>query len=198
MRALAAAAALALVLTGCSGEDEEQPEQSSGPGEPSASATPTAAASERLLGAAAEQAEQAEPLATAQGGLPLLGRSSRVRVDVLEVRAGEQSTLLRWRLASTTAEAVDTYTSALSYPLGFDTRQVALLSADERLQPFTYVPQRDIGGAAAGCVCSDVPEEVGEEGQLMTALYPPLADDTEQVDVVLPGVATLTGVPVTR
>jgi hypothetical protein len=195
VRALVAGTALALLLTGCSGDDEERPDGSSASRGPSASATPTAGASERLLGAADEQAE---PLATAEGDLPLLGTSSRVRVDVLEVRAGEESTLLRWRLASPTTEAVRTYTSALSYPLGFDTRQVALLSTEERLQPFTYVPQRDIGGAAAGCVCSDVPEEVGQEGQLMTALYPPLAEGTEQVDVVLPGVATLTGVPVTR
>jgi hypothetical protein len=42
-----------------------------------------------------------------------------------------------------------------------------------------------------------MPERVGPDGTTMSALYPPLADGTEQVDVVLPGVATLTGVPVT-
>jgi len=194
-----AAVVLVLLLCGCSDDGEARPD---GPPTPdgtsglnSPSASPAVRASERLLG---EGTPEDEPLASAQGQLPMIGDSSPVRVDVLEVRAGEESTLLRWRLASATTEPVATYTSALSFPLGFDTRQVALLSDDQRLQPFTFVPQVDITGNDADCVCSRMPEQVGPDGTPMTALYPPLSEGTEQVDVVLPGIATLLGVPVTR
>lgn len=195
MRTVLAGLLVALSLTGCSDDGADVSDGAQRPSFASASPSPTPGLAERLLGGGAEDAG---PLATAEGALQLLGGSSPVRVEVLEVRAGGDSTVLRWRLASATDEQVRTYTSALSFPLGFDTRQVALLSADERLQPFTFVPQQDIGGGDAGCVCSQLPESVGPEGVTLSALYPPLADGTEQVDVVLPGVATLAGVPVER
>jgi hypothetical protein len=72
-----------------------------------------------------------------------------VTVDVLEVRAAEGSTLLRWRLRSPGAQRVRVYTSALSLPNRFDTRAVALVDArgEQQLQAFTYVPR------AATCPC---------------------------------------------
>lgn len=193
-RAVAVAACSALLLSGCTGDGGDAAPGPGG-GDPSASASgsPAVPASERLL---AEDAGL-EPLAAAEAALPLLGSStSPVRVEVLEVRAGAETTLLRWRLSSATAEVVETYTSALSRPIGFDTRQVALLARDARLQPFTFVPDGEDDDL--DCVCSTLPGEVGPEGRTLFALYPALDPGTTEVDVVLPGVVELTGVPVSR
>ena len=119
-------------------------------------------------------------------------------VDVLEVRAAQGSTLLRWRLRSPGAQRVRVYTSALSLPNRFDTRAVALVDmrGEQRLQAFSYVPEGS--DLPLSCVCSVLPDDVGEVGALLHGLYPPLDPGTTEVDVLVPGLAPALGVPVTR
>jgi hypothetical protein len=149
---------VSLVLAGCSG-DEEPTE----PGAPSGSAAGPSAgpstqpdratAAEELTEQLLRGAEAPEPLATVRGSFPEVSGvpSGVVTVDVLEVRAAQGSTLLRWRLRSPDAQRVRVYTSALSLPNRFDTRAVALVDAvgEQQLQAFTYVPE---GGDLASVV----------------------------------------------
>ena len=186
-----------LALAGCTsdGRQSADPVDAS----PRPSLDPAAEAAAELTRSVLEGEEVPEPLATMSGALALLQGPSAVEVDVLEVRAGATSTLLRWRLRSPATERVRTYTSTLSLPNRFDTRAVALLDEQggQRLQPFTFIPQRNQDNPIA-CVCSDLPNDVGPDGLLMYGLYPPLAAGTTAVDVAIPGFATATDVEVTR
>ena len=118
--------------------------------------------------------------------------------EILEVRAGAQSTLLRWRLKSASGQQVSARGFSLSRPPLFDTRAVAVRDAAGKqvLSPFTYVPQK--GDQDTGCVCSVVPSTLGADAEPMYALLPPLAAAATTVDVVLPGFAVAKGVRVTR
>lgn len=197
-RALPAVLTAALVLTACT---DDSPRSGSGGGAASPSASPTAGpeqAARELTDEILVGEEAPEPVASASGGLAVVGGAAPVVVEVLDVRAGPESTRLRWRLRSASSERVRVYTSALSLPTRFDTRLVALVDAagQQQLQPFTFVPQRS--DRDLGCSCSTLPDSVGPTGELMYALYPPLDSSTSEVDVVVPGVPPITGVPVTR
>lgn len=195
-RIVAGVLAVALLLTGCS--DDDEPEARGGSSTPSAETDPAAVAARSLTEQVLGGEEAPEPLATVTGALPVTGGSAPVVVDVLEVRAATDSTLLRWRLRSPGAERVRVYTSALSRPNRFDTRAVTLVdeAGRQRLQPFTFVPQKS--ELDLECVCSGLPDEVGETGALMYGLYPPLAPTATTVDVLIPGVQPARGVLVTR
>jgi hypothetical protein len=88
--------------------------------------------------------------------------------------------------------------SALSLPSRFDTRGIALVDStgNQRLQPFTYVPQSS--EVDLRCVCSELPSRVGSEGVLMYSLYPPLAAGASSVDVLVPGLTVAQDVEVAR
>lgn len=196
-RALVPLLAAVGVLTACTDEPTGSGSGRSPEASASASAGPEEAAralTDEVLGGE----EAPDPVASASGSLAVVGAAAPVTVEVLDVRAGPESTRLRWRLRSTGSERVRVYTSALSLPNRFDTRQVALVDAvgEQRLQPYTFVPQRD--DRALGCSCSTLPDSVGPTGELMYALFPPLGASTTEVDVVVPGVPPITGVPVTR
>lgn len=192
---LATAALLLLALVACTSDDGG--EESSG--SPTPSGQGPADAAEELAAQILADDEVPDPLVTVTGELPLRTGGSPVAVDVLEVRAGGTSTLLRWRLRSPGPERADTYTSALSRPNRFDTRAVALVDEQGgvRLQPYTYVPQRNDDDDIS-CVCSELPDDVGPDGLLMYALYPPLDASTRTVDVAVPGLQVAEDVEVTR
>lgn len=195
VRALALAAAVAVVLTGCT--DDADGEAGGSPA-PSASLDPAAEAARQLTEQVLGGDEAPEPLTSVTGNLPVLGGGAPVTVEILEVRAGAESTLLRWRLRSADREPVRVYTSALSLPNRFDTRAVALadVAGNQRLAPFTFVPQKSEVDFA--CVCSELPDAVGLTGALMYALYPPLNEAATEVDVLIPGLPPARGVRVTR
>lgn len=183
-----------VALTGCTSNGD------SASGNPAAepSADPAGSAAAALTAEVLEGDEVPDPLATITGELPLLRGGSPVVVDILQVRASDTSTLLRWRLRSPNEERVDTYTSALSLPNRFDTRGVELVDdrGGQRLQPYTYVPQANDNPIS--CVCSQLPNEVGEAGVLMYALYPALDPATKALDVTVPGLEVAQDVPVER
>jgi hypothetical protein len=187
---------LPLALAGCSGGDDDTPARTA---DPTSSPTAEASAADELTARILEGDEAPAVLASASGELPLTtGGSAPVTVEVLEVRAAEQSTLLRWRLRSGSGQRENVYTSALSLPSRFDTRGIALVdpAGAQRLQPYTYVPQA--GQAAILCACSELPATVGTTGTLMYALYPPLDPAARTVDVQVPGLPAVEGVRVTR
>lgn len=204
--ALPAVALLAVALGGCtsSGGDARPPAAQalpSGAAAPSATGSPPLTPAQELTQQLLGGAQDPQPLATVSGSLPADNgiAAAAVEVDVLEVRARADSTLLRWRLRSASGEGLRVRSSALSRPSRFDTRAVVLVDAKggQRLQPFTYAPQlRD--GDDLMCVCSILPARVGSAGELMYALYPPLAAGTTTVDVAVPGLETAQDVAVTR
>ena len=190
-----AAVAALLLLSGCSGDDEPS---GAGPSPAGASASPTTSAAEALVDELLAGDEAPAPLVTARGELPLVtGTSAPVEVEVLQVRASEESTLLRWRLRSSDGQSRPLPSNALSTSPSRDTRLVALVDerGGVRLQPYTYVQQRS---GALSCVCSTLPGRVGSTGTYLYALFPPLGADVETVDVVLPGVLTAEDVAVIR
>jgi hypothetical protein len=185
------ALAAVLALSGCSGDDDGAPRAAG-----SASPQPTAGPAEQLTAEVLEAADAPDPLATGSGTLP--GTGAAVTVDVLEVKAGPDTTLLRWQLRSSDGSTVETYTSALSRPNRFDIRAVALVDEQggQRLQPFTFVPQKRDEDVL--CACSELPNSVGAAGVTLYALYPALDPATTSVDVVVPGLPTLEDVEVSR
>lgn len=185
-----------LALAGCTSDSGQRADPVDAGPRPSLN--PVADAAAELTRSVLEGEEVPEPLVTMSGALALLQGPSAVKVDVLEVRAGTTTTLLRWRLRSPATERVRTYTSALSLPSRFDTRAVTLLDEQggQRLQPYTYIPQ--LNQNPISCVCSRLPADIGPDGLLMYGLYPSLAPGTTAVDVAIPGFATATDVEVTR
>jgi hypothetical protein len=190
VRRLAGAALALLLLTGCSGAGEDAP--------PDAAPTSSPAADADDLTAELLAPEPLEAVATTTGRLPYgTGGDVEVAVDVLEVRAGRDSTALRWRLRSAGAEQVDSYTNALSRDLLFDTRRVAVQVDGRLLRASTYDVPGGLGDL--GCLCSRVPSKVGPDGKVLVALLPALPATARAVDVVvLPGSLVVEDVPVTR
>ena len=160
-----AIAVLVLTLAACSGTDSAGPSPSAGvrPGQGASSATsgtssPTMSSADELTDQILASADNRAPVASVQGNLDVAGRKVPVVAEILEVRAGSASTLLRWRLRSASGKQVDArgYSLSAKPPL-FDTRAVALTdTAGKRvLTPFTYVPQ--VGENDTKCVCARTP-----------------------------------------
>lgn len=162
------------------------------------SSSPTSSTAEQLtaqiLGASADSA----PIASVKGDLTVLSDRFPAVAEVLEVRADATGTLLRWQLRSAAGLQINTLGFGLSRPPLFDTRGVALRdrAGKQVLSPFTFAPQKDADDT--GCVCSGVPSAIGDDAEPMYALYPPLSAGATTVDVLLPGFAVATSVPVTR
>lgn len=198
-RVLVAGLVLGLALTACS-SDDTRPRAERSSAAPTPTASPEAPAQD-LVDQLLAPDVQPDPLATVTGTITVGQQATPVTVDVLEVRAAETSTLLRWRLRSSTAQRVDTFGSSMSRPGSQDTRGIRVLTADAVLQPYTYEGPEGGVFAAAGdlfCACSVLPTQVGAEGVLMYAVLPPMTGEPSMVDVLLPGIAPAAGVPVTR
>lgn len=187
------------VLTGCTDADDE-PRQGSGGSSPTVSASPAdpaRALTDELLA----DAERPAAVATATGVLTVGRTPVDVAVDVLELRATEATTLLRWRLRSPGEQRVSTFGSSMARPGLTDTRGIVVTdqTGGARLQPYTY-ESADTGTFPGDvfCACSSLPRSVGPDGVVLTAVLPPLDAVTTSVDVLLPGIAPMAGVPVVR
>ncbi len=204
--AVAIAVTSVLLLAGCSGAsspgDGATRTAPSSPGAMTASgsATPAPASAEHVTAQVLGNPPTTAPIASVTGNLTVLADEFPAVAEVLEVRAGAASTLLRWRLKSAAGPQTGTRGSGLSRPPLFDTRGVSLRDAvgKQVLTPFTYVPQAMGLDLDTGCVCTGVPGAIGEDAEPMYALYPPLDPAATTVDVVLPGFAVAKAVPVTR
>lgn len=201
-RAVLAMTGAAVLLASCSGASS--PPATAGASTPSSatapggSASPTSATTDRLTSQILGTTQDPASIAAVDGTLLVLSAKVPAVAEILEVRAGRKSTLLRWRLKSASGSQVSARGSSLSRPPLFDTRAVSLrdVAGAAVLSPFTYVPQR--GENDTGCVCSAVPAGLGADAEPMYALYPPLDPAATTVDVVLPGFAVAKGVAVTR
>jgi hypothetical protein len=163
----------------------------------------------------ARPAEPAEPLTAPQyfqtDDEPGTRRNATLRVD--EVLAGDSSTTVRWTLRSMSAQQ-----AFLIVPLGPPLVAAApsdapVVSANAASGPTLATPRRRpmtarwITGEHAGrpfleCLCTNLDiwaiglRAAGGAAQLVTT-YPAVPRGTDSVDIVLPGVANLTGVAVT-
>lgn len=138
-------------------------------------------------------------------------RSASLRVD--QVLVGADSTTIRWTLRSTAAQR-----TFLVVPLGLPLVAPAppdapVVSTNAASGPTVAArggrprSARWMTGDYAGrpfleCLCTNLDfwaiglREAGAAAQLVTT-YPPLPRGTDRVDIALPGVANLTGLPVT-
>jgi hypothetical protein len=181
------------LLTSCSGDDTRDSSATPGSGASSATSTGPSAAeklTQQLLGTTSDD----PAIGSASGTVEINGQPSQLVADVVEVRAGAQTTLLRWRLKSASGSAARALGFWLSEPPLFDSRGITILDrpGNHALSPFTYNKDDH------DCVCSRLPGSVDGDGEPMYALYPPLDASTSTVDITLPGFSTITGVPVTR
>lgn len=200
---------LATTTVACSSRQSADPTPSGAPASGTAPATspqttevpdasPTMSSADQLTAQILGGATGSAAVATVKGNLQVQASAVPVVAEILEVRAGAASTLLRWQLKSASGQQVQARGYTFSRPPLFDTRAVALRDTTGKrvLMPFTYVPQKsDLDN---GCVCSQIPQTVGAAAEPLYALYPPLAPSTTAVDVTLPGFAVAKGVPVTR
>ena len=174
MRRAALALLTALVLTACTNDEEPRP--------PADGQTPSAAGSpadpaRQLVESRFAKDAQPTPAATVTGFLVVTEEPVPVTVDILEVRAGESSTLLRWRLRSSTGQTVGSLSSTMARTGLFDTRGIVLRDAAGKalLQPYTYEAEsNDISMGGLNCTCSTLPPDVGAESVLLYGVFPPL------------------------
>lgn len=191
---VAAAVAGLVVLAGCtggSGDPGPTPGGAGTGGGPSASSTPSQPVgdvtpeelSQQVLGRAAEDAD---PLGSTTG--PVVN-GQETTLDVLDVHAFEGGTSVRFRL-----------TAAAPYQLGLVTFSDARFGTVEfvrdvhlddpasgtRLLPLQFEDYR------AACVCPYKPLELGPEPSVLTAVFPPLPEGADRVDVGLGGDSPLT------
>ena len=189
-----------LVLAACTGGDDPDP----GPATPSAEETEAADGWTREdLTAAVFEGDigTSQVLGTAEG--QVVGPSSAfpASVEVTEVHAGSSSTLVRFTLRN-----VDDSDPLLPLegfnartPLTRDVRDIALVdaAANVRLQPFLAVPQSGERNESF-CTCAAAPLQMSQEGQLLSATFPPLDAGTTTVSLELPNFSVIEDLPVTR
>jgi hypothetical protein len=191
--AVTGAVMAAVLLASCSGGGTPGGSMTPGSGGTSASSRGPSAAeklTQSLLGTTSDD----PVLGSASGTAEINGQRSQLVADVLEVRAGAQTTLLRWRLKSASGGVTQALGFWLSEPPLFDSRGITVLDrpGNHALSPFTYNKDDH------DCVCSRLPGSVDGDGEPMYALYPPLDASTTTVDITLPGFPAIEGVPVTR
>jgi hypothetical protein len=152
---------------------------------------------ERVYG----QATTAPVIGSVNGPFPRAGWPATV--EVVAVQASATATVLRWRLRPTDGQAHETGTFKL-IPVGqtagyTDVRDVRLI--DRRTQQYSlaslYVREGNPKGKRY-CLCSDLPTTIPPAGVTLTGEYPALPATATEVDVAVPGLPVVKGVPVTR
>ncbi|MBS1672398.1 MAG: hypothetical protein JSS74_00335 [Actinobacteria bacterium] len=137
-------------------------------------------------------------LAHVDGTIAAAGTQVKVRLDVEEVRALADSTMLTWRLSSASGQQEDVTSFQFAVAPDLDTRNVAVLfdGGDRTLRPYTY-RYRNVQDQGSVCLCATIAKTDGTGVQL-SALLPALPDGTKTVDVSMPGFDVMKGVPVSR
>ncbi len=188
------AALATALLTGCSlGADDE-------PGPTRSGATPSATASTpgtspdqlsaEVLDAAAA-AEEVEPIGSATG---TTRGKTELTIDVLSIEPVTEGTLVTMRFSGDG--------SGLAGPAGFaDERHKAmnfgrtLYLVDRTVTKSRYLPLQ-FEDYREACTCPVLQMELGSAPQTVTALYPPLPDGVETVDLVANDILTVKGLTV--
>jgi len=190
-----------LVLAGCTGGDE--PDEGA-PQTPTADATqaPDGWTRAELATAVFEgDIGTAEVLGRADGQVVGPSTSFPATVEVTAVEAGTSSTLVRFTLRNVDDSdpllPLEGFNSRT--PMTRDVRDIALVDADAnvRLQPFLAVPQSG-DRTESFCTCAAAPLQMSQEGQLLSATFPPLDAGTTTVSLELPNFPVIEGLPVSR
>lgn len=210
-RRVGAASALlvvaALSLSACDGGDTGGSGTSTtsggGTGTDTPSGTATTTSVDDLVQSLLIDDQPLPAIASAQGSVLAVFNTNLPKVDVtaeiLSVTTDAKTTVLRWRLKSTSGGTVDTGGNWAAAPKGINsssTAEIAILDnpANQRLQPYLS----ETGTTATNCACSDVPGEVNGQGSELYASFPALGADTEKVDIAIPSFPVIKDVPVTR
>ncbi|WP_258726151.1 hypothetical protein [Cellulomonas sp. NS3] len=197
--AVAAVGVGLVVLASCSPDDEP------GPG-----ATSTAGASSSTGGDTWTRAELQElvfegdvgtssVLGSVSGEIPSRPTPFPAEIEVTEVSAGSESTLVRFTLRNDGEEVSPSLESFnRRTPLTKDIRDIAIVDTTlgARLQPFLGVQAS--APDVSMCTCADAPKQVTDAGQLLSGTFPPLDPGTTTITVEIPGFPPVEDVPVTR
>ena len=187
----AAVIAAGVMLAGCTGTPSPRP---------SSSDSAQAKASARdVVKKIAETKPSTASIAHADGVVRAPGAEAEVRIDVEEIRALPDSTVLSWRLSTASGSKQNVSTFQFSVAPHLDTRNIALVASggDVTLRPYTFRDQNDPQQPAA-CLCGTPGADTDGTGQQLFALLPALPDGTRTVDVSMPGFDIMKAVPVTR
>jgi len=127
-------------------------------------------------------------LATVTGAVPSTATPNPATVEVTEVRANSTSTLVRFTLRN------------VDEPGTFDIRGITLIdtAATLRLQPYIGRLANELTMGNPLCACSDAPLQMSKQGQLLSAVFPPLAASSTTVTLELLGFPLLENLTVTR
>jgi hypothetical protein len=138
-------------------------------------------------------------LGAARGTLEAATGTSSVVAQVLRVQAGPASTLVVWRLKSASNARVESKSFQLARPPLMDTRLLGLVdtATNTTYRPYTYIPAQG-NGDDLGCACSDLPDDVDANGDVLYAIVAPLPRSVTTVDVTLPGFDTMKKIPIER
>jgi len=184
----AAVVVAAALLTGCTG--------SSAP-KPSPTSTDARMSAKEVSDRIAAEKPSTDSIAHVTG--TLAGSGVPVRIDVEEIRALKDSTLLRWRLSTTSGSKQQVTTFQFAVEPNYDTRNVALVADGGRttLRPYTYRYQ-NVSGQGSSCLCGSPGPDADGTGQQLYALMPALPAGTRSVDLSFPGFSPMKDVPVSR
>lgn len=142
-----------------------------------------------------------EDLGTAVGELVGPSSSFPAEVTVTQVSAGRASTLVRFTLANVddSDPLLPLHAFNAARPLTRDIRDVALVDPAQNLRFLPFLGQLDPDDPMKSfCTCSAAPLQMSQEGQLLSATFPPLPEGTTTVSLELPGFPLIENLPVTR
>ena len=195
IRNLALIAGISLVVAGCTGTNSSPSEPKSASGAGAASSSD--ASTDGLISSVYSEYlnSDVKPIASANGRLPLVGSETiAARADILSAGASGATTVLKWRVA-TEVKRGGIFANMFGEGGAKDTSAVVLISnsSNQRLWPnrIAYPANPSV------CACSQMPQELGPDGVILSGEYPPLAASIADVQVSIPGFAPIT-VPVTR
>lgn len=195
-----AAGVVVLALAGCTSGGEPTPTSSGAPTSAAADETWTAEELAQALLGEGEAEELGEPVATTTGTIEHRG-THEVEIQVLGLETSDRVTTLRYLLRVTDGSSISAPGALWTGSgAGDDTRAIAVVDEDEKLQPYTAWTLLSSNGAPPmdlSCACSDFPFGLDEQAVPLSALFPPLSGDADEVVVEFPG-AEPVEVPVTR
>lgn len=195
--ALAAAAGLlTLTLAGCS-DDSSSPGESTTGGSSEPSSSSSAMTPQDRSQQVFDSYTAPEVLGSTSGEVVLARTSSRspdqVTFEVTGVSVTSDATILRYQITSDDGDAL----YGMEGQYWFDQPTLHVPGSDVRMQSVTAaLPEGTRDPAEVTCVCTSV-RHAGENPRSQTTMYPPLPEDTTEVEVTLPGLDPVT-VPVAR
>jgi hypothetical protein len=202
-RRTVAALLAVLAVAGCTSADDpvDPPSTPTSTAGPTGDAAPEWTADELVEAVHARPEEEA--IASADGEVAYQEVAAPARAEVLEVRAGDASTTVVYRLTYLGDGDLDVGSSYFSPERAAnpDARGLALQLPEEnrRLRPYLAVDDDTTTGAEPTCMCTRLPMRMFHgRPMLQTATFPALGAATTTVDLEMLGFPLLAGIPVTR